>query len=250
MILFGEKHGIKENFKTYLRLIKKFNSCEKINVYFETSVSAGVYIDEYINGNELFPLEEFLEDYKRTMFGTKDFQTFILSLREYNKRAKRKIKFNGIDLEFQKHITQRIKKCTSKLNAHIKANEESTIKIKSLNDKDFEIEREKALVKNFFQVYEPNAICFMGAWHTRNNSNDENFVKSVQEKNINFLSIEILYQDSIRTVQTSEGFETININDTFDKEEYKKYGAFCIAKNESKKGIFVLKNCKGTKMIL
>ena len=90
LILIGEKHGINENFDTYLKIIKKFNSREKINIYFETSVSAGMYIDQYINNVAIFPIQAFIESYGGTMFGTMAFQQFIISLRKYNQRAKRK----------------------------------------------------------------------------------------------------------------------------------------------------------------
>lgn len=108
MILIGEKHGIKENFFNYLELIKKFNSNEKITVFFETSYSAGLYINEYINGNEIFPLKEFIKDYKGTMFGSYELEKFIISLKKYNRRTKNKIEFIGIDLEYQKLITQKM----------------------------------------------------------------------------------------------------------------------------------------------
>ena len=67
IIFFGEKHGIKENFETYLKIIKKYNAREKSNIYFEIGISAGIYINEFINGNEIFSLDDFIADFKGTM---------------------------------------------------------------------------------------------------------------------------------------------------------------------------------------
>lgn len=254
LILVGEKHGVRENFDEYLKLIKKFNSYDNINVYFEISISAGIYIDEYINGREIFSINEFIEDFKGTMLGTSDFKDFVVSLKKYNKRAKRKINFYGIDLEFQKRIAEKMKEYLLKdtdetLYNRIISNQENTVKIDNLDDRDFEIKREETLFQNLLEIYQPNSICYMGAWHTRNSNYDENFAKKVQSKNIRALSVELLYQNSKRTIKTDKGFEVVKVNDVFDRTMYKKYGKIYIMKNDWCQGIIALKNCKSTKMI-
>ena len=237
-----------------MKLIKKFNSCEKINVYFETSISAGIYINEYINGKEIFPIKDFLEDYKGTMFGTREFQNFIIYLKRYNQRAKRKINFYGVDLEFQKHITEKIleyvpREYKNTWRNRIVKNQTNTLKINSLDEKNFEIQRENILVNNFLEIYEPNSICYMGAWHVRNDSYDDNFVKKIKSKNISLLSIEIIYQNSKMTIKANNEFKIVKVNDDFDKKQYQKYGDFYIMKNDSNQGIMPLENCVNTEMI-
>ena len=62
-------------------------------IFFETSFTAGLYINEYIKGNEIFHLKEFIDDYKGTMLGNYEFKEFIKKLKIYNRRAKNKLDF-------------------------------------------------------------------------------------------------------------------------------------------------------------
>ncbi|MBR2289914.1 MAG: hypothetical protein IJ867_04785 [Clostridia bacterium] len=240
----------------YLKLIRKFNSSEKITVYFETSYSAGIYINEYLRGNEIFPLKEFVEDYRGTMFGTTELMNFIITLRKYYQRAKNKFAFIGIDLEFQKNITEKMLKYTS-LNKNsdiyrrILRNRQNTEHLAHLDDAHFEVEREEILTQNFLELYHDtiNALCFMGAWHTRIRSNDKNFSKEIKKHHFNVLSIELMYQNSRRTIKEDGVFKSIQIDDKYDKEKYSMYGRFGIMKEDTSQGVLVLDNCNSLDMM-
>lgn len=241
----------------YLQLIKRFNAKEKIEIYFETSYSAGIYINEYINGHEIFPIKEFINDYKGTMLGSVEFENFIISLKKYNQRAKNKIIFYGIDLEFQKKITTKIseymlKKNSKEIYNYINKNKEKINSINSLDDAHFEMKRESYLVNNFNYIYKKSkisSICFMGAWHVRDNSDDRNFIKEIRKNNSNILALEIMYKNSTRTIKEDNQFKTVKLNDNFDKNNYTMYGKIGILKSNKNQGIIHLEKCEKLKML-
>lgn len=92
------------------------------------------------------------------------------------------------------------------------------------------------------------AICFMGAWHTRDNSKDWNFVKEIRKKLNNILSIEIMYKRSMRTIKNENKFQTISIDDSVDTKKYRMYGKLGINKTNSLEGVLILENCEELKM--
>ena len=256
--MVGEKHGIKENFEYYLKLIKRFNRKEKITVFFETSYSAGVYINEYINGNEIFPLKEFVNDYKGTMLGSYELERFIISLKKYNNKCKNKIQFVGIDLEFQNKTIQKMleySRINNLKDVHetIVENDNNTKAIKKLNDKEYEVKREEYLVYNFNNLYasakNKKGLCFMGAWHIRDYSEDLNFIKEIRKYISNILSVEILYKNSMRTIKDSTGFNVISIDDDFERNKYIIYGNIGINKTNPFEGILILENCEELEII-
>ena len=225
-------------------------------MYFEVSISAGAYINEYINGNTIFSIDDFIDNYRETMFGTKEFQNFIVGLKKYNKNTKRKIDFYGIDLEFQKDITKKVQEYLTlehktSIKNRIMDNQEKTTEINALDEKNFEIQREAVLLNNFVNVYKSNSLCYLGAWHIRQNSNDENFVKNLvkQHPRTQMLAVELLYKNSKRTVQDNKKYKIINVNDEFNEDDYHKYGDIFILKADNSQGVMVLENCINTKML-
>lgn len=211
----------------YLDKIKALNT-NNLVCMLEIGYSSGVYIDNYINGNEIFSLDDFVISFKNTMLGSWDFKEFIINLKEYNKTLKGKIHIIGIDVEHQKNIavkmleyakTQKIKN----IELNVEKNIQNVMYLDSLSDTEYEIQREKILFNNIFENYnkEKDYICFMGLYHTKYNSKDYNVVKMIDEKKISFLSVDVIYKNTIRTIKDNDKFKSIVVNDSFEKEEHK-----------------------------
>lgn len=225
-------------------------------MFFETSYSAGIYINEYIHGNEIYPLREFITSYQGTMFGSLDFEDFLTNLQKYNKRAKHKINFVGIDLEYQKEITLKmLEYCRqNKMKSEFETilnNQKETISLQNLTDSDYEKKREKLLIKHFLVRYQKQieVLCFMGAWHVRDNSKEVNFVKEIRKEKLKLLSLEVLYQDSKRTTKQNDKFKIVKVNDKINMDDYHIYYGIGISKANSKLGMILLKDCNALKMI-
>lgn len=225
-------------------------------MFFETSYSAGIYINEFIHGNEVYPLREFITSYQGTMFGSFEFENFLIKLQKYNKKAKHKIIFVGIDLEYQRKITPKMleycrqNKMKSEYEIILK-NQKETVFLQNLTDSDYEKKREKLLIKHFLVHYpkQREVLCFMGAWHVRDNLQDMNFVKEIRKENLKLLSLEIFYQHSKRTIQDGDRFKIEKVNDKFEENDYKMFHCIGICKTNDKVGRIILRNCHELKMI-
>lgn len=255
VIFFGEKHGIQENFELYINEIKNFNE-DNLVCILEVGYSSGVYIDNYINGNEIFPLKDFVLEFKNTMMGSFEFGRFIKKLKEHNKTLKNKIHIIGIDVEYQKKIALKVLKYVNENGLkyeknNIEKNIDNVKHLNNLSESNYEIEREKILYNNFVTYYkkEKDYICFMGLYHTKYHSEDNNLVKMLEKDKINFISIDIIYKNTFRTIMENEGFKVIKINDAIMLEEYDFYPDKNIYLKNEYEGAVLIKNGKELKMI-
>lgn len=183
---------------------------------------------------------------------------FIIKLRKYNLRAKNKIMFYGIDLEYQKNITKKMLNFTSNNNltsifSKIKNNLELTNDIANLKENQYEVLRERLLINNFMEDYflldSKNLLCFMGAWHIVDNSKNNNFVKSIRKRLKSALSLEIKYISSKRTIIDNKHFKVIDVDDMLVYDKYNMFENIGILKTNSLQGIIILNNCHQLKMI-
>lgn len=213
-------------------------------------------MNEFIQGNEIYPLREFIYAYRGTMLGSSEFETFLIKLQKYNRRAKYKFQFIGIDLEYQGEITQKMLRYTKQNKMKVEyeqiiKNQKETVSIQNLEDNVYEIQREKLLIKHFLVHYpkQREVLCFMGAWHVRDHSKDVNFVKVIRKEQLKLLSLEIFYQHSKRTIQEDGRFKIEKVNDKFEENEYKMFHGIGICKTNDKVGRIILRNCHELKMI-
>ena len=190
------------------------------------------------------------------MFGTKKFEQFLLELRDYYQKTSNKIKVYGIDMEFQGVITDRMLEHTMKNNLKkeynaIMGNKISTRIAKNYDEEKFQDFREKLLGSNFEKFFKQRskALCFMGAGHADADSEDQNFVKTLNNKHRSVFSSEVMYVNSKRTVREENEFKTVRVNDKYSKEDYSMYGSFGINREDKGQGIQVLSNCHHTKML-
>ena len=231
------------------------NQDENFTVLFEIGYSSGIYIDEYINDNEIIPLDEFILNFKGRMVGCLKFKDFIIELKKYNQSIKNKIKFIGIDLEYQKNIAEIILEVLKEQNRKVewgilKENLIHTNECEVLDDNFYEKARENYLYKNFLTHYdsEKNYICFMGAYHTKIEIKN-NLINQIIDKKISFLTLEMIYQNSQRTIKEQGEFKIIEINDELNEGEYLRQEDILIKKTDERIGKILIKNAKFLKML-
>lgn len=255
VIFFGEKHGVQENFELYINKIKSFNE-DNLVCILEVGYSSGIYIDNYINGIEIFPLKDFVLEFKNTMMGSYEYGVFIKKLKDYNKTLKNKIHVIGIDVEYQENIALKILNYVNENGLeyeknNIEKNIDNVKYLNNLSESDYEIEREKMLYNNFVNYYkkEKNYICFMGLYHTKYNSEDNNLVMMLKKYKINFIGIEIIYKNTFRTIRENDEFKVIKIDDAIMLEEYDFYPDKNIYLKNEQEGAVFIKNGNALKMI-
>ncbi len=244
--------------------IKRFkpNDNNTLYILFETGISAGLYINEYIHGNEVFDINDFVKSYKGTMLGSIEFADFVRKLKKYVSRVNYKVEFYGIDLEYQRFVTDKMLDYIGDLpiSKAIKKNLKNTELINNYDDEKYGKYREKFLFQNFKTIIDyigldkdfanSNIIGFVGAWHVREFEKSESLaqmIRRILKKKV--LSIETLYKYSRRTVKEDGIFKVVKVNDELEESNYKKFGTYYISKENDSIGTYLLSNCHSLKML-
>ncbi|MCR3759669.1 erythromycin esterase family protein [Clostridium felsineum] len=104
VILCGEGHAIKYNYKLENNLIEYLNKNYNVNyVLMEYSYSETCYINAYLESGNKEDLSNIFKDFKETASYSDDFYDFLVKLRNYNltREKDKRIKVVGIDIEHQ-----------------------------------------------------------------------------------------------------------------------------------------------------
>lgn len=205
-----------------MKYVQKQNNNE-LNIGLELGYSAGIYINEYIHGNEIYDINEFIEEFKGTVFYTKYLKKYILKLKEHVQLGN-KINIIGIDIEHQKHIAEKVLKYVNNEEdlLNIQSNIKYAEKIRNFDDISYEIAREEYLYSNFNKYFkDTECICFMGAYHTslvkKDEYNTNPLCTRLKSELNNILSIEIKYINTNRKIKNGNDFEIIKVNDAVEK---------------------------------
>lgn len=210
-----------------MKYIQKQNNNKELNIGLELGYSAGIFINEFIHGNEIYNIDEFIEDFKGTVLYTQFLKEYILKLKEYIQKGNKVIVI-GIDIEHQKHIAEKVLKYLKKEQdiQNINRNIEYSEKIKDFDDISYEIAREEYLYINFNKYFNnKECICFMGAYHTslekKDGYNTKPLCTRLNTELDNMLSIEIKYINTKRKIKNGNEFEIIKVNDEIDENVFK-----------------------------
>jgi len=206
-----------------MKYVQDFNKEVQLNIGLELGYSAGIYINEYIHGNEIYNIDEFIEDFKNILIYTKYLKEYILNLKECVESGN-KVKVIGIDIEHQRHIAEKILKYTDNKEDiyNIQRNIEYAETIKDYDDISYEIAREEYLYNNFNKYFKnTECICFMGAYHTslekKDGYNTNPLCTRLKNELDNMLSIEVKYINTNRKIKNGNYFEIIKVNDIIDE---------------------------------
>lgn len=104
VILCGENHAVKYNYKLENNLIEYLNKKYNVkNVLMECSYSEACNINNYLESGNREKLKDMFWNFKNTLSYSDDFYNFLVKLRNYNLTLAKdkKIKIVGIDIEHQ-----------------------------------------------------------------------------------------------------------------------------------------------------